>query len=78
MARAALTSGAVQLSGPVASQLFGFSPVVISTVSPTDAIIQVHFGTDPSRPLLTFRSQTPVNSPFGPLRLLQISPATDL
>jgi hypothetical protein len=65
-------TGTLVMSGTVASDLFGFSPVIVTATQPTDASLQVHFGTQSSRPLLTFRSKTPVNTIFGPVRMLQI------
>jgi NAD(P)-dependent dehydrogenase (short-subunit alcohol dehydrogenase family) len=58
-------TGTLTIAGALATQLFGFSPVAVTASQPTDASLQVHFGTQPSRPLLTFRSRTPVTSPFG-------------
>src|SRR6476469_5727565 len=36
-------TGTLTLTGTLAAQLFGFSPVVVSADQPTDASIQVHF-----------------------------------
>jgi hypothetical protein len=65
-------TGTLSVSGPLAAQLFGVSPFQAIATQPIDASLEVHFGTQPSRPLLTFRSKQPVQTSFGPLRFLQI------
>jgi hypothetical protein len=65
-------TGMLSVSGPLATQLFGVSPFQALASQPIDASLEVHFGVQPSRPLLTFRSKQPVQTSFGPLRFLQI------
>lgn len=66
-------TGVLFASGPVALQLFGGSPFpVLVAEQPTDLSLQVHFGTEPNKPILTFRSTEPVLFLGQPVRFVQI------
>jgi hypothetical protein len=71
-------TGSLTATGPLALELFGSSPVtVLLTTQSTNAKLQVHFGTEPNNPQLTFRSDVPVlflvpPGQFVPVRLVQI------
>ncbi len=71
--------GSVVVTGPLAGALFGADPhFLLSTTQPTNASLQVHFGPQPSKPVLTFHSDPPVlffpqaGQPGVPVRFLQI------
>lgn len=71
-------TGSVTATGPLALELFGSSSAtVLLTTQSTNAKLQVHFGTEPNNPQLTFRSDVPVlflvpPGQFVPVRLVQI------
>jgi len=53
--------GTVVVEGPVALGLFGETPhVLLMTTQPTNMSLQVHFGTQPSKPVLTLMCNPPV------------------
>jgi len=75
--------GTLFVAGPVATQLYPppLPPCpcpILSTIGPTNVSLQVHFGPEPNRPMLTLRSDVPVlffppgGLPSVPVRLLQI------
>jgi hypothetical protein len=71
--------GSAVVQGPLAAALFGENPhVLVLAAHPTDISLQVHFGTQPSKPLLTLRSDPPLlyfphaGQPGMPVRFLQI------
>jgi len=65
--------GSVVIMGPLAVTKFGASPfVLLSATQPTNASLQVHFGDQPSKPVLTFQSDQPVTFfglPAGPVQV---------
>jgi len=66
-------TGIVFVEGPLATTLFGHSPFPLLVVTqPTTASLQVHFGNEPSKPVLTFRSNRPVLLLGQPVQFVQI------
>jgi hypothetical protein len=66
-------TGIVFVEGPLATTLFGHSPFPLLVVTqPTTASLQVHFGDEPSKPVLTFRSNRPVLLLGQPVQFVQI------
>jgi hypothetical protein len=61
-------TGSVVAAGPA----LGPVPLVLVAIQPINARLQVHFGPELSRPLLTFRSDTPVQGSLGTVRFVQI------
>lgn len=72
--------GTLFVAGPVAQQLGlpQYPNPILSTIQSTNASLEVHFGPEPNRPMLTLRSDVPVlffppgGLPPVPVRLLQI------
>jgi len=60
--------------GTLLVQGSAFGPVALSTFpgQPTDARLSVHFGPEPNKPVLTFRSKQPVSVGGVPVRSVQI------
>jgi hypothetical protein len=61
-------TGTLVASGPAVGPV----PVILTATQPIDASLHVHFGSEPSRPLLTFHSDTPVQGSFGTVTFVQI------
>ena len=60
--------------GTLLVQGAAFGPVALATFpgQPTDARLSVHFGPEPNKPVLTFRSKEPVSLGGVPVRSVQI------
>ena len=61
-------TGTLVATGPAVGPV----PVNLTATQPIDASLHVHFGPEPSRPLLTFQSDTPVQGSFGTVTFVQI------
>ncbi len=59
-------TGSVVATGPAVGPV----PLVLVAVQPISASLQVHFGPEPSRPLFTFRSDTPVQGSLGTVQIV--------
>jgi hypothetical protein len=59
-------TGSLVATGPAVGPV----PLVLVATQPINARLQVHFGPEPSRPLLTFLSDTPVQGSLGTVQFV--------
>ena len=59
-------------TGSLTATLPGVGTVVLLTTQPITASLSLHFGTEPNKPILTFRSDRPVLLGTTPVQVIQI------